>query len=92
VVLGCFRLWCKVHLVSAFDVHELYLVELQEVSATLLHIGVPHLVEYLTPDGLFSIDIALRNGNQVCPHVGRSMPSATRASLGAQRATACRGA
>lgn len=35
------------------------------MSATLLHIGVPHLVEYVTPDGLFSIDIALRNGNQV---------------------------
>ncbi len=37
---------------------------LQEVSATLLRIGVPHLVEYVTPDGLFSVDIALRNGAQ----------------------------
>jgi hypothetical protein len=43
------------------------LTYLQEVSATLLHIGVPHLVEYVTPDGLFSIDIALRNGSQVPP-------------------------
>lgn len=31
----------------------------------LLRIGVPHLVEYVTPDGLFSVDIALRNGAQV---------------------------
>ena len=38
----------------------------QEVSAVLLRIGVPHLVEYVTPDGLFSVDIALRNGAQVC--------------------------
>ena len=48
--------------------HDPGLAESQEVSATLRHIGVPHLVEYVTPDGLFSIDIALRNGNQV-PHV-----------------------
>ncbi len=33
----------------------------------LLRIGVPHLVEYVTPDGLFSVDIALRNGAQVSP-------------------------
>ncbi len=30
----------------------------------LLRMGVPHLVEYVTPDNLFSIDIALRNGTQ----------------------------
>ena len=41
------------------------LCALQEVSSALLRMGVPHLVEYVTPDGLFSVDIALRNGNQV---------------------------
>lgn len=46
--------------------HRCQLCASQEVSTTLLHIGVPHLVEYVTPDGLFSVDIALRNGAQVC--------------------------
>lgn len=77
--VSCFLAANGSHLTLACEMavhHNPGLAGSQEVSATLLHIGVPHLVEYVTPDGLFSIDIALRNGNQVLPSHCSMLPVA----------------
>ena len=38
----------------------------EEVSRVLWSLGIVHTNEYITPDGLFCVDIALQD-NKVCP-------------------------